>query len=448
MRKLTLLLLIICLLLNISEIILSLVVIIIKDEIITKKFALADIIINIIAILYIIYRFCYIKSIFTLFIMIKFAIFLFNIAGFAFLVYIGYKNEDNYGKILPRKNYLIYAIYEFIFVLKFYIHVCSIYRVYKDFKNHNWDINCCFVVISSEQEENENINTNTMQNKEEELQKFKEENNFLKEENQRLKIDKLNTDNNIYTKKKIEIICDYIKSNHGINISSDILFEKLLLEIKNKCDGLIIDKKKYEEIILDYIKQKIFKYLICPITSELFSNPYITPDGYTFDRIAILKNIQTKGINPITKKKLNADEIIENKLVLDIIEVIKLNDEFNIKLFQEIKTLLKSKSTKKIYEYPYVIAKGNNRGNTEEKNNFIFSEKYPNLVIMNMIKGNSEIFEDDFLKFDFEPPKEEILEVNSNKKINKINTININNDFTEDKKIEKIDKPRRELPDQ
>jgi hypothetical protein len=73
-----------------------------------------------------------------------------------------------------------------------------------------------------------------------------------------------------------------------MNLSTDILFKKLLYEIKEKC-GLVIDKKIYEEIAINYIKQRLSNYLLCPITCQIFSNPYITPDGQTFDKIAIMK---------------------------------------------------------------------------------------------------------------------------------------------------------------
>ena len=197
--------------------------------------------------------------------------------------------------------------------------------------------------------------------------------------------------------KKIEIIIKYINSKYNANFSKDLLYTKLLFEIKNKC-GLIIDKNKYEEIIINYIKQNVFKFLKCPLTKKFFDNPYITPDGQTFEENIIKK----KGKNPITNKKLKTEELIKNKLVLDIIEIINNYEyDFNIQHFKEIKEKLISKTTKKLYQNPYVISNGDNKGDTVEENE-IFPQptKYPNLVIKNIIENNLELFDDAFLQFD------------------------------------------------
>ena len=259
------------------------------------------------------------------------------------------------------------------------------------------------------------ISRQNLNSSKEELNELKRENSILREENKRLKDDKFKMDNNMIRKKKIEIICQYIKEKYNINISNETLLKKFFLEINNKCDGFIINKNKYEEIVLDYIKQKIFSYLYCPITRQMFSNPYITPDGQTFDKLAILRQIKKNGVNPITNNILNQDDLIENKLVLDICEIIKLNsDYFNIQHFGEIKKLLKSKITKDFYKFPYVISQGNDKGCTKEQYSFLNKEKYPNLVIMNMIKQNSDIFDDNFLKFDLEIDYENILKIKQN----------------------------------
>ena len=56
------------------------------------------------------------------------------------------------------------------------------------------------------------------------------------------------------------MICAYIKSNHGVNIHKDSLYKKFFDQIKDKC-GLIINKNKYEEIALDYVKEKLSECL-------------------------------------------------------------------------------------------------------------------------------------------------------------------------------------------
>jgi len=119
------------------------------------------------------------------------------------------------------------------------------------------------------------------------------------------------------------------------------------LEIKDK-HGLIIDKKKYEEIILNYFKQNVFRYLKCPLSKELFDNPYITPEGQTFEENRIMEEINKTGLNPITNTNLKSEELIKNKLVLDIVEIISNHEfDFNIQHIKEIKQKLISNLTKK-----------------------------------------------------------------------------------------------------
>jgi hypothetical protein len=105
------------------------------------------------------------------------------------------------------------------------------------------------------------------------------------------------------------------------------------------------------------------------LTHKIFSNPYITPEGHTFDKNLIMKKIAQIGKNPITNNKLTSQELIENTLVLDICEKLIQNyDYFNKNIFNEIKNLLKSKETKKFYENPVVINNSYSNGRTKEGN--------------------------------------------------------------------------------
>ena len=47
----------------------------------------------------------------------------------------------------------------------------------------------------------------------------------------------------------------FVKFQKRINIHKDSLYKKFFDQIKDKC-GLIINKNKYEEIALDYVKEK------------------------------------------------------------------------------------------------------------------------------------------------------------------------------------------------
>ena len=446
MRKSTGILLIITLILNIWTIVLSLVVL--KKDLIYKRLLYADIVVDIIMSIYILYLFCYIKAILYIAIVIKMLAVALNIANIAVVIYLVYSAKEK-GRILTGKNIRLYLLYELIFLLKLYIYIHSFLRNKEAVDSSSRD-GCCFVSVPNEQED-ENSGENSINSRNQELNELKKEYLTLREENLRLKDDKTNIDKNIFRKKKIEIICQYVKEKYNINISNDTLLKKFFLVIKNKCNGFMINKEKYEEIILDYIKKRIFSYLFCPITGQMFSNPYITPDGQTFDRLAIINQIKKNGVNPITKNILSQDDLIENKLVLDICEIVKLNDEyFNIQHFQEIKKLLKSQITKEYYNFPYVISQGSEKGYTKEKYRFSKEEKYPNLIIMNMIKQNTGILDDNFLKFDFEIDYEDNLKIEPNmiKEEEEPKVIR-----AEEESINKINKeilykPRRTLPEE
>ena len=182
------------------------------------------------------------------------------------------------------------------------------------------------------------------------------------------------------------------------------------MEIKDK-HGLIIDKKKYEEIILNYFKQNVFRYLKCPLSKELFDNPYITPEGQTFEENRIMEEINKTGLNPITNTNLKSEELIKNKLVLDIVEIISNHEfDFNIQHIKEIKQKLISNLTKKLYENPHVISSGDNKGDTRD---FPKLTKYPNLVIKNIIEHNLDIFDDNFLDFDIQLSEDNISTINT-----------------------------------
>ena len=457
MKKSTKILLILTFFLNIATIVLSFAAL--KKDLLKKQLLYEFIIVDIITCVYICSLFYYIKRVLYIMVLIKILVFLCNIANFGLIIARVYTAKDKGIKLTGRKIRL-YLLFELIFILKFYLHFFSMQKTKNDVCKDNDYSNRdgCWVKIPSE-EEQENSIQNNINSTNEELNELRKENLNLKQENKRLKEDKSKMDKNIIRKKKIEIICQYVKEKYNINISNDTLLKKFFLEIRKKCDGFEIDKSKYEEIILNYIKQRIFGYLYCPITGQMFSNPYITPDGQTFDKLAILKQIKQKGVNPITNNNLTQDDLIENKLVLDICEIIKLNmDYFNIQHFKEIKKLLKSKITKEFYKFPYVISQGNDKGCTKEQYSFVNKEKYPNLVIMYMIKQNSEIFDDNFLKLDLEIDYEKILKIEQNLiKEEEINEIkeekepimikeeedqknNINNEI--------IYKPKRDLPEE
>ena len=452
MRKSTCIFLFLTLLLYIATLILSIITLVKYGDLIAKKLLLAYIIIDSLSVIYILYRFCYIKTILGFTEFVKFLFVLFNLANIAVIIYY----VLNESELLTKSEVQIYIIYEILFSLKLYFHIISFIR----YKGENAE-GCKRNIISELEKKEENIVININDNKE--LNDVINENTKLKEERERLnntksqqksnnfnykKInnDNKNNDNNKdnFNNKKIEMICAYIKSNHGVNIHKDSLYKKFFDQIKDKC-GLIINKNKYEEIALDYVKEKLSECLKCPLTHKIFSNPYITPDGHTFDKNAIMKKITQNGKNPITNNKLTSQELIENTLVLDICEKLIQNyDYFNKNIFYDIKNLLKSKETKKFYENPVVINNSYNIGRTKEGNIYDYNEKYQNIVIKNLIEQNREILENNFLIFDFNISEDNNNNIDNIDNINNIESTTRNkfitiNKETVDEEIKKKD---------
>ena len=251
----------------------------INDDLISKPLSLSYIIIDAIASFYIIYRLFNTKKIHCLTICTKFLIAIWNIAFFFVIAFTltKYTKVENI-KILSQNQLRPFLFYELIVVLKLYLHIISLIRIdqskcIENSKNRNKDDYWQEIKIEDSNEE-EFYNEERLKEKEKENRNLKMENNILKKE-------KIKADNNSIRNKKIEILIDFIKSKYNINISKDLLYKKLLLEIKDKCE-LIINKKKYEEIIINYIKENVFKFLKCPLSKNYFNNPYITPEGQTF----------------------------------------------------------------------------------------------------------------------------------------------------------------------
>ena len=128
MRKSTRILLIITLFLNISTIVLSFAVL--KKDLINKSLLYEFIIIDIIVSIYIFSLFYYNKSVLHIVIVLKYFVFLCNIANFVLIIVIVYTAKDK-GKILTGKKICLYLLYELIFILKFHLHVLSIQRTEK-----------------------------------------------------------------------------------------------------------------------------------------------------------------------------------------------------------------------------------------------------------------------------------------------------------------------------
>ena len=58
---------------------------------------------------------------------------------------------------------------------------------------------------------------------------------------------------------------------------------------------------------------------ICPITSEIMTDPVTTLDGFTYERAAITEWLRTKDTSPKTGATLESKKLIPNHLVRGMI---------------------------------------------------------------------------------------------------------------------------------
>ena len=58
---------------------------------------------------------------------------------------------------------------------------------------------------------------------------------------------------------------------------------------------------------------------ICPITTEIMTDPVITADGFTYERAAITEWLRTKDTSPKTGATLESKALIPNHLVRGMI---------------------------------------------------------------------------------------------------------------------------------
>ena len=264
MRISTFIFLIITLMLYIATIILS--ILILHKDLLPQELLIIYIVLDSISVIYIIYRFFYIKTINGLTLVLKYIFVLFNLANIIVVIcYIAKKKE-----ILSKKYIQVYVIYEIIFFLKFYFHILSFNR------NNTKEGKGCSYNIIGEDEDNYNLEMNEMIKENSELKKERERlNKSLKTNKACFKNN--NNDNSknhnidIFAYKKIEMICTYIKINHGVKISKDSLNKKFLTDIKYKY-GLTVDKNKYNEIAINFAKERISECLKCPLTKNIFKS--------------------------------------------------------------------------------------------------------------------------------------------------------------------------------
>lgn len=70
--------------------------------------------------------------------------------------------------------------------------------------------------------------------------------------------------------------------------------------------------------------------LLCPITFRLFDDPVVAPDGTSFERRAIVRWIEAKHTNPMTREPLSIHQLVDNKALRDMIAHLKAHSSVTI----------------------------------------------------------------------------------------------------------------------
>lgn len=172
--------------------------------------------------------------------------------------------------------------------------------------------------------------------------------------------------------------------------------KELLIKEINKEFKENIQLNNIKKIAIIYIKEKLEEYLTCPISNDIFLNPYIAPEGQTFDKMKIDKSLEKNELNPITRNPLKKEQLKLNKKVLDLVELYKNNQhKFNQKACSSLKFLLKNENNK-YYENPIVLSSGENIGKTieEKSKNSKKSKKYKNIIIKSLIEDLKDILDE------------------------------------------------------
>lgn len=115
---------------------------------------------------------------------------------------------------------------------------------------------------------------------------------------------------------KIYIGLCHLKMN---NFESGIIkIEEQLLKEETKINQKQEETNQYSEKIITDIDQDLF---CCPLTFEVYKDPYITPDGNTYEHAALIQHFNEVGnFDPLTREYLDESMIIPNRKIKELIE--------------------------------------------------------------------------------------------------------------------------------
>jgi hypothetical protein len=65
---------------------------------------------------------------------------------------------------------------------------------------------------------------------------------------------------------------------------------------------------------------------VCPITLKRFRKPVVGPDGYTYERSAIVKWVERNGTSPMTRQPMRVDQLVPNHSLIALLAELKVSD--------------------------------------------------------------------------------------------------------------------------
>ena len=82
--------------------------------------------------------------------------------------------------------------------------------------------------------------------------------------------------------------------------------------------------------------------LVCPITSELMSDPVMTADGHSYERSAILKWLETHDTSPLTGAVLPSKSLKDNHALSAAVDEWKVSNSLRLSLSLSLSLCLPS----------------------------------------------------------------------------------------------------------
>lgn len=116
-------------------------------------------------------------------------------------------------------------------------------------------------------------------------------------------------------------------------------------------------------------------HLVCPITRDLFKDPVLASDGYTYERDAIKTHLKSSKISPMTRSSLT-ETLTSNRSILDAIDAYQNNGT-------ESSKKIKTDDADFVFNYDYIEKMGN-----KEYRSVLYVQKKE--IIFALIKSGSE----------------------------------------------------------